>query len=66
MFSDHSGERFIHVSLESGGCISLSKEHNEGFKNSSGSDKHRLPLVSSFNSDIGESPSYVKLGEVRR
>ena len=65
LFSYHSGERFIHIPLESGGCISLSEKHNEGFENSSWSDKRRLPLVSSLNSDVGEPPSHVKLGEVR-
>ena len=63
-FADHSSEGFIHIPLESGGSISLSKEHNEGFKNSSGSDKRCLPLITGFDTNIGESPSYVKLGKV--
>ena len=63
-FSYHSGERFIHISLEGGGCVSLSEKHNEGFENSLWSDKRGFPLVSFLDSDISESPSYIELGEV--
>ena len=63
-FPDHSGERFIHIPLESGRCVSLSEKHNERFENSSWSDKRHLPFVSSFDPDISESPSYIELGEV--
>ena len=64
-FSDHSGERFIHVSLEGGRRVSLSKEHHKGFEYSSWRDKRHFPLVSSFDSDISKSPSHIELGEVR-
>ena len=64
-FSDHLGEHFIHVPLERGGSISLSKEHNEGFENALWSDKRCFPFVSSLDSDIGKSPAHIKLGEVR-
>ena len=63
-FSNHMGERFVHVSLESGGSISLSEKHNKGFKDSSWSEKHRFPLISSLDLNISESPPHVKLGEV--
>ena len=64
-FSDHSEERFIHVLLECWRRVSLSKEHDRRFKNSSWRDKRHFPLISSLNPNIGESPAYVELGEVR-
>ena len=64
-FPDHSGERLIHIALECGRRVSLSKEHNERFKNSSRRDKRRFPFISSLDSDISKSPSYIELGEVR-
>ena len=64
-FSNHLGERFIHIALESRRCVSLSEKHNKWFKNSSWSDKRRFPFVSSLDSNIGKSPSYIKLGKVR-
>ena len=63
-FADHSCESFVHISLECRRRISLSEKHNEGFKNSSGSDKRCFPLITSFYPDIGKTPSYIELGEV--
>ena len=63
-FADHSSESFIHIPLESGGSVSLSEKHDEGFKNSSGSDKRCLPLVTGLDANIGKSPLYIKLGKV--
>ena len=64
MFSNHSGERFVHILLESGRSVSLSKEHNEWFENSSWHYERCLPLISSLDLDIRKSSSHVKLGEV--
>ena len=64
-FSYHSGERLIHVTLESRGCISLSEKHNEWLKNPSWSDKRCFPFISSFDSNISKPPSHIELGEVR-
>ena len=65
-FSNHPRERFVHITLECGRRVSLSKEHDEGFKNSSWHYKHRFPLISSLYTDIGESPAHIELGKVRR
>ena len=56
----------IHESLECGGSVTKSKEHDSGFKQSHGSDKGGLPLVLFLNVDVVVSPMNVELGKQDR
>ncbi|KIO01327.1 hypothetical protein M404DRAFT_150392, partial [Pisolithus tinctorius Marx 270] len=51
----------IHKSLEGGGRVAQPEEHDSGFKESFVHDKHGLPLVSLFYSDIVIARSYIHL-----
>ena len=45
LFCEHICEDMIHESLEGGGSIAESEEHDNGFKKSHGGDESGLPLV---------------------
>ena len=62
----HVGEDFVHHSLERGGGVAESKEHDSGFVGSSVTDEHCFPFVTFLNPYIIVSPSNVYLHEVLR
>ena len=52
-----------HESLEGGGSIAESKEHDSGFKESHGGDESSLPLIFPSDANVVISPTNVELGE---
>ena len=62
-FSNHIAEGVIHETLEGGGQIGKSKEHDGGFKESLVGDEGRLPLVAILDPYIVVSPTDAELGE---
>ena len=63
-FSDHVVERVVHESLECGGGVAQTKEHDGGFKESFVGDEGRLPLVTILDMDVVVPPSNVEFCEV--
>ena len=63
-FSDHVSERVIHESLECGGGVAKTKEHNGQFKESFVGDKGCFPLVTIFDTDVVISLVNIEFGEV--
>ena len=53
----------IHESLEHGGGIAESKEHDGRFEQSHWSDEGSLPLVFFSDANVVVSPANIKLGE---
>ena len=53
----------VHESLEGGGSIAESEEHDSGFEESHGGDESSLPLIFFPNMDVVIAPANVKLGE---
>ncbi|KIN99908.1 hypothetical protein M404DRAFT_153916 [Pisolithus tinctorius Marx 270] len=64
-FSNHVLEGVIHESLEGGGGIAQSEEHDHGFKESFVHDERSFPLVSFLDTDIIVAQSYIHLRENR-
>jgi len=62
-FGDHIAEGVIHESLERGGGVGETEEHDGGFEEPLMGDEGGFPLVSVLDADIVVSPSYVELGE---
>lgn len=62
-FYNYITKEVIHESLESGGGIGETKEHNSQFDKVFMGDKGSLPLVTIFNLNIVVPPLYVKLGK---
>ncbi len=60
-FSKHS----VHCSLEGGGGVGQSEEHDPWFEQSHRGFEGGLPFVAFFDPDIVVSPPYVELGEER-
>ena len=62
----HISEDFVHHSLEGGGRVAETKEHDCGFVGSSMADKRSFPFVTFLNSYVVVSPPKVYLCEVLR
>ena len=56
----------VHESLEGGGSIAESKEHDSGFKKSHGRDKSSFPLILLLDSNVVVSPMNVEFSEQGR
>ena len=56
----------VHESLEGGGSIAESKEHDSGFKKSHGCDKSSFPLILLLDSNVVVSPMNVEFSEQGR
>ena len=63
LFWEHICKDMVYESLESGGSIAESKEHDGGFKESHGGDKNSLPLIFLLNSNVVISPMNVKFSK---
>ena len=63
-FSNHVSEGVIHESLEHGGGVTETKEHDGGFEGSLMGDKGHLPLVTILDMDIVVSLTNVELGKM--
>ena len=61
---NHVAEGIIHESLEDGGGVSESEEHDRRFKQPLMGDEGCLPLVTILNSYIVVPPSNIKFGEI--
>ena len=59
----HICEDMVHESLEGGGSIAESKEHNGGFKESHGGDESSFPLIFLLDANVVISPTNVEFGE---
>src|SRR6266436_480001 len=59
-------EYLVHHGLESGWAVGETKEHDQGFENSSVCAESGLPLITFLDADVVVSPSDIKLGEVAR
>ena len=59
----HIREDMVHESLEGGGSVAESKEHDGGFKESHGGDESGLPLIFLLDANVVISPMNVKFGE---
>ena len=55
---------FIHHGLECGRGVRESKEHDQGFKESTISAKHCFPLITFLDVNIVITPPDIKLGKV--
>jgi len=62
-FRDHISEGVVHESLEGGGGVGETKEHDSGFEEAFMGDEGGFPLVSIFDADIVVAPSNIELGE---
>src|SRR6266446_2771938 len=60
---DEGAEDVIHHCLEGGGQVAQSKEHDEGFKQSTVHGEGCLPLIPFLQSDIVETPAEVQGSE---
>ena len=60
---NHVAEGIIHESLEDGGGVSESEEHDRRFEQSFVGDEGHLPLVTILDPYIVVSPMNVELGE---
>ena len=63
-FSNHVLEGVIHESLECGGRVAKTEEHDGGFKKSFVGDEGRLPLVTILDADIVVPPTNIEFSEV--
>ena len=61
---NHVPEGVIHESLEYGGGITETKEHNSGFEESFVGDEGGFSLVTVFDTDIVVPPMNIELGEM--
>ena len=59
----HICKDVVHESLEGGGSVAESKEHDSGFKESHGGDEGGLPLIFFSDTNVVISPTNVKFGE---
>ena len=57
-------EDVVHHGLEDGWTVSYSKEHYQGFEQTSIGLEGHLPLVSGLNANVVETPMDIQLGEV--
>ena len=62
-FSDHVPEGIVYESLEGGGGVGETEEHNCRFKEAFMGDEGGFPLVSVFDAEVVVAPSNIKLGE---
>ena len=60
---EHICEDIVHESLEGGGSIAESKEHDGGFKESHGGDESSFPLIFLLDMNVVISPTNVEFGE---
>jgi len=63
-YSYESSENVVHHSLEGGGAVGHSKEHHEGFKETTIGAEGHLPFISGLDAHIVEPPPDVKFCEV--
>ena len=63
LFWKHICEDMVHESLEGGGSVAESKEHDGGFEESHGGNEGGFPLVFLLDANVVVSPANVKLGE---
>ena len=63
LLQKHISEDVVHESLEGGGSVAESKEHDSGFKESHGGDESSLPLIFLLNVNVIISPTDVEFGE---
>ena len=66
LFWEHIHKDMAHESLEGGGSIAESKEHDSGFEESHGGDESGLPLIFLSDVNVVISPTNVKFGEQSR
>ena len=59
----HVHEDVIHESLEGGGSVAKSKEHDGGFEESHWSDKGSFPLIFLLDMNVVISPTNVEFSE---
>ena len=59
----HIRKDMVHESLEGGGSIAESKEHDGGFKESHGGNESSFPLIFLLDANVIISPMNVELGE---
>ena len=62
--SDHVSEGVIHESLECGGGVTKTKEHDGRFEESFMDDEGCLPLVTVLDADVVVSPLNIEFDEV--
>ena len=60
---EHICEDMVHESLEGGGSVTESKEHDGGFKESHGGNEGSFPLILLLDVNVVISPTNVKFGE---
>ena len=63
LFQEHIHKDMVHESLEGGGGIAKSKEHDGGFEESHGGDKGSFSLIFLSDMDVVIAPTNVKLSE---
>ena len=63
LFWEHICKDMIHESLESGGSVAETKEHDGGFKESHGGDKSSFPLILLLDANVVIFPTNVEFGE---
>ena len=63
-YSYESSENVVHHSLEGGGAVGHSKEHHEGFKETTIGAEGHLPFISRLDAHIVEPLPDVKFCEV--
>ena len=59
----HIREDMVHESLEGGGSVAESKEHDGGFEESHGGNESSFPLIFLPDVNVVISPTNVKFGE---
>ena len=60
---DHISKDMIHESLEGGGSVAESKEHDGGFEESHGGNESSFPLIFLLNANVVIFPTNVEFGE---
>ena len=63
LLREHICKDVVHESLEGGGSIAESKEHDGGFEASHGGDESGLPLIFLSDANVIISPTDVEFGE---
>ena len=63
LFWEHICKDMVHESLEGGGSIAESKEHDSGFKESHGGNESGFPLIFLLDADVVISRTNVEFGE---
>ena len=63
LLREHISKDVVHESLEGGGSVAKSEEHDGGFKESHGGDESSLPLIFLLNVNVIISPTDVEFGE---